>query len=243
MLQVITTCSFSDLSLDCEERQHLCANGAFHEIMLDRCPRTCNLCQELLARKSVEEEEEETPQTSVEEYETKTTTPSEITEEEKPVPESLAELLSLSQLVGSAERYIPDLENVDAIYANSVSRKHAKPAQCRDFATDCYTKVRLCENIFYSRIMERFCQKTCGFCGSSPFRKRVFKKIKTPFSSRKTSKKSRSRGRVRGTAAVTTACLDLGVDCNEKRTLCNHKSYTTLMKRMCPKTCNLCDSS
>ncbi|KAE9552966.1 hypothetical protein FO519_003843 [Halicephalobus sp. NKZ332] len=141
-------------------------------------------------------------------------------------------------------------ESVDEIYSNALSKKHAKPVHCKDFATDCNTKIRLCDNHFYSRIMERFCQKTCGFCGSpsSRFRKKTaFKKIKPRpvFPSRKVStKNTRIRSRVRGASTVNTGiCLDLGVDCNEKRSLCTHRTYATLMKKMCMKTCNLCDTN
>uniref|UniRef100_A0AC35EZ70 ShKT domain-containing protein n=1 Tax=Panagrolaimus sp. PS1159 TaxID=55785 RepID=A0AC35EZ70_9BILA len=103
---------------------------------------------------------------------------------------------------------------------------------CRDLASDCNTKLRLCKSTFYSAIMERFCQKSCNFCAE----KQTFKKHKT-------GRPSLPRNRAKISRQTSTGtCLDIGIDCNEKRSLCTHRSYQTLMKRMCPSTCNMCNT-
>uniref|UniRef100_A0A7E4W1D2 ShKT domain-containing protein n=1 Tax=Panagrellus redivivus TaxID=6233 RepID=A0A7E4W1D2_PANRE len=281
----------TDLSADCEEREHLCENAAFHDIMLDRCPRTCNLCDELLARgrpilpdSSIEYPESEVtppdypvppevlpivaPETSAE-ITSRTTTTTTTLPTPLPMappaqfPDSLASFLSLNQLVGSAERYLPDLDTIDQIYARAMKRTSKAPT-CKDYASDCESKTRLCSNLFYIRIMERFCRKTCGYCdvpltggseensiseiSESSFevefttpRPRLLSKLVK----KKKSKPKKTRGKTRGRSAIratstSSTCVDYGIDCSNKRSLCTHAEYTTLMTRMCANTCNLC---
>uniref|UniRef100_A0A914Y0J7 ShKT domain-containing protein n=1 Tax=Panagrolaimus superbus TaxID=310955 RepID=A0A914Y0J7_9BILA len=249
-----------DISNDCEEREHFCQNPAFHETMLERCPRTCNLCKELISRRTVpsptinsgEEEEDYTfpdlppaplPQTSKPTTMFSTLPPPTLSPESPESHESTPSI-SLTQLVGSAENHIIDIESAAAMdkatTAPNTSRRTKKLRArriCRDLASDCGTKLRLCSSTFYSAIMEKFCQKSCNFCNE----KNTFKKHKIinrpdPYSSRPSPK---NRTKVRQTSST---CLDVGIDCIEKRTLCSHKSYTNLMQRMCPSTCNMCDT-
>ena len=227
--------------------------------MIERCPRTCNLCKELITRRTIV-----TPATSDEDY---YVPPSEPSPKPRPVitlPSTFAPpplpppppprmpppaseedppQLSLAQLVGSAERHISDIEAMDKATTRPRTKKLRARKVCRDQAGDCNTKLRLCQNQYYSSIMERFCEKTCGFCsggGGSGVGRQTFHKRKTGSDRTKAAKKTRLRGRIGST--TSTVCRDLGVDCIEKQTLCAHKAYNSVMQRMCPKTCNLCDN-
>jgi hypothetical protein len=232
-----------DISNDCEEREHFCQNPAFHETMLERCPRTCNLCKELISRRTTsptsEEEEEytfpeipETPKPAPIIIPSTTAPP-------LPPPPSMPSshestpTISLNQLVGSAENHIFDIESAAMETTTKRTTKKLRARRiCRDLASDCNTKLRLCKSTFYSAIMERFCQKSCNFCAE----KQTFKKHKV-------GRPSLPRNRAKISRQTSTGtCLDIGIDCNEKRSLCTHRSYQTLMKRMCPSTCNMCNT-